>query len=29
MAHAEAGAYNYICQMHPPHLGGQILVLST
>jgi heme/copper-type cytochrome/quinol oxidase subunit 2 len=25
---AKAGAYSYICQMHPPHLGGQILVLS-
>ena len=22
------GVYSYICQMHPPHLGGQILVLS-
>jgi len=29
MAHSEAGAYSYICQMHPSHLGGQILVLST
>jgi hypothetical protein len=28
MANAEAGAYSYICQMHPPHLGGSILVLS-
>ena len=26
---SEAGAYSYICQMHPPHLGGQILILST
>ena len=26
---SQAGAYNYICQMHPLHLGGQILVLST
>ena len=25
---AQAGAYNYICQIHPPHLGGNILVLS-
>jgi heme/copper-type cytochrome/quinol oxidase subunit 2 len=25
---SKAGVYNYICQMHPPHLGGQILVLS-
>jgi nitrosocyanin len=25
---ARAGIYSYICQMHPPHLGGQILVLS-
>jgi heme/copper-type cytochrome/quinol oxidase subunit 2 len=25
---SKAGAYSYICQMHPPHLGGQILVLS-
>jgi plastocyanin len=25
---AKAGAYSYICQLHPPHLGGQILVLS-
>jgi nitrosocyanin len=25
---AKAGAYSYICQMHPPHLGGQILVLN-
>ena len=24
----KAGIYSYICQMHPPHLGGQILVLS-
>jgi len=24
-----AGAYSDICQMHAPHLGGQILVLST
>ena len=22
------GAHSYICQLHPPHLGGQILVLS-
>ena len=22
------GVYDYICQIHPPHLGGQILVLS-
>ena len=26
---SEAGAYSYICQMHPPHLGGQLLILST
>ena len=25
---SQAGAYNYICQIHPPHLGGNILVLS-
>jgi nitrosocyanin len=25
---SQAGAYSYICQLHPPHLGGQILVLS-
>ena len=25
---AQAGAYPYICQLHPPHLGGNILVLS-
>gem|GEM_PF-5734933 len=28
MANSEAGAYSYICQMHPLHLGSQILVLS-
>jgi len=22
------GAHSYICQMHPQHLGGQILILS-
>ena len=25
---SKAGAHSYICQMHPPHLGGHILVLS-
>jgi nitrosocyanin len=25
---SKAGVYSYICQLHPPHLGGQILVLS-
>jgi nitrosocyanin len=25
---SKPGAHNYICQMHPPHLGGQMLVLS-
>jgi nitrosocyanin len=25
---SQAGAHHYICQMHPPHLGGNILVLS-
>jgi nitrosocyanin len=25
---SKAGVYNYICQIHPPHLGGQVLVLS-
>jgi nitrosocyanin len=25
---SQAGAYNYICHIHPPHLGGNILVLS-
>jgi len=29
MAHSEVGAYSDICQMHPLHLGSQILVLST
>jgi hypothetical protein len=28
MDNSETGAYSYICQMHPPHLGGYILVLS-
>jgi len=25
---SQPGAYSYICHLHPPHLGGQILVLS-
>ena len=25
---AKPGAHGYICQMHPPHVGGQILVLN-
>jgi plastocyanin len=25
---SKTGAHSYICQMHPPHLGGNILVLS-
>ena len=25
---SKGGAHSYICQMHPPHLGGTILVLS-
>ena len=25
---SKAGAHSYICQIHPPHLGGNILVLS-
>ena len=25
---SKPGVYSYICQLHPPHLGGQILVLS-
>ena len=25
---SQAGAYNYICHIHPPHLGGNMLVLS-
>ena len=25
---AQPGAYRYICHIHPPHLGGQMLVLS-
>jgi len=25
---SQAGAYPYICQLHPPHLGGNLLVLS-
>jgi heme/copper-type cytochrome/quinol oxidase subunit 2 len=24
----QTGAHSYICHLHPPHLGGQILVLS-
>lgn len=24
----EAGLYAYICHMHPPHIGGQILVVK-
>ena len=28
MTNSAARVYSYICQMHPPHLGGQILVLS-
>jgi len=24
----KAGLYSFICQMHPPHIGGQILVLK-
>jgi heme/copper-type cytochrome/quinol oxidase subunit 2 len=23
-----AGAFSYICHLHPPHIGGQILVLE-
>ena len=22
------GAHSYICQMHPPHVGGQMLILN-
>ncbi|MGE3537742.1 MAG: cupredoxin domain-containing protein [Candidatus Tectimicrobiota bacterium] len=25
---SKAGVHSYVCQMHPPHVGGQILVLS-
>jgi plastocyanin len=25
---SQTGAHRYICHIHPPHLGGQILVLS-
>jgi nitrosocyanin len=25
---SQTGAHSYICQIHPPHLGGNILVLS-
>lgn len=25
---SKAGAQNFICHIHPPHVGGQILVLS-
>ena len=24
----QAGIYPYFCQMHPPHIGGQLLVLD-
>ena len=25
---SQTGAHSYICQLHPPHLGGNLLVLS-
>jgi nitrosocyanin len=25
---SKAGIYPYVCQLHPPHIGGQILVLG-
>lgn len=25
---SKAGAYSYLCQMHPPHLGGTVIVLN-
>ena len=25
---AQTGAHSYICHIHPPHIGGQMLVLS-
>jgi plastocyanin len=25
---AQPGVHSYICHLHPPHLGGQMLVLS-
>ena len=25
---SQAGAYHYSCHIHPPHLGGNLLVLS-
>ena len=25
---AQPGAHSYICHIHPPHIGGQMLILS-
>jgi plastocyanin len=25
---SQPGVYSYICHLHPPHIGGQMLVLS-
>jgi len=25
---SQPGVYSYICHLHPPHIGGQIFVLS-
>ena len=25
---SQPGVYSYICHIHPPHIGGQMLVLS-
>ena len=25
---AQLGAHSYICHIHPPHIGGQMLILS-
>jgi nitrosocyanin len=25
----KSGIHSYVCQIHPPHIGGQILVLSA
>jgi len=26
---SQPGAHRYICHIHPPHIGGQMLVLSN
>ena len=25
---SQSGVYSYLCHLHPPHLGGQLLVVS-